>query len=68
MNTIQIIIRIALAIFLGLYVVVAITAYRQMNKLEGWLASLKRYPLKKIAKIHLIMAIIGFLLALLIYI
>lgn len=68
MNIIQLMIRIGLIIFSIVYIVVAITAYRQMSKLEGWLTSLKRYPLKKIAKIHLVMAIIGFVLALLIFI
>ena len=67
-GVIQTVVKIGLLIFFGIYVVVAITAYHQMSKLEVWLISLKRYPFNKIARIHLIMAIAGWILALLIFI
>jgi len=44
------------------YTIFAVVIYLQIGTLEKWLASLKRYNLRKLAIVHLVMSVIGVLL------
>jgi len=67
-NSFDLSVKIGLLIFFAVYVAVAFIAYRQMGKLETWLASLSRYNFGKLAKIHLVLSIIGWFIALVLFI
>lgn len=66
LNLIFLVIKIAALLFLLAYLVIGFAAFIKMRRLEQWLMSLQRYNFPRYLLIHLILASIGWILALII--
>lgn len=60
------IIKITILFLLFIYLIISFTAFIKMRRLEQWLMSLQRYNFPHYLLIHLILASIGWMLALVI--
>lgn len=61
--SLQSILNIMTMLVLLVYVVFALTAYIKIKRLEKWLMTLRRYNFPRYARIHFILATIGFILS-----
>lgn len=63
---IALIIKIVFLTVTFVYLIVALTVFVQIGRLENWLMSLRRYHFRRLALIHLVLVSFGWLLALII--